>query len=226
MELSSPMSRRARIISRIIAVTMLCFGMSTVYWEFISLKFTGSSSSTIFTMIISSISLTFGFLALYLVRKFWNRPDENDIKKLAWVGAFFIFNETGMFIILFKIYISPYLSEEYISWIYGFNIFVSLCVAGVGYMLIKIIISRILDVPIQKDWQKKRKTRKIYFAILAFILWLQLDAELMIPYGDLPRRSSLYGTIVVFGSMLAAIVFYYVCKAIFCKEKSGTKLPG
>jgi hypothetical protein len=229
MKLSSPVSQRARVISRIVAAAMLCFGVLSLWMTFMSLTHIILSVGSIFIVIFSGIFFAFSFISLQLARKFWGQPTGDDIRKLAWVGAFLVFGGVGAIFMGLSSAAQKYLPEEYVFSVNGINTFISLCAAGIGFMCIKKAVSRLLDIPIQEDWQEKIKDRKTFFAVLAFFLWGGLGAGWM----DVNRklRSSSggpgwYEVILFLGPLIVAIVFYYVCVSIFCKRKSNTNLSG
>jgi TRAP-type C4-dicarboxylate transport system permease small subunit len=223
MELSSPMSQRARIISRIIAITMLCFGFLALWLTFKSLTHITISTDSIFVVLFSGIFFAFSFVTLQLARKFWGQPAGDDIKKLAWVGAFLVFGGAGIIFAEMSNITQEYFGGyEYL--VHVVNNFFALCTAGIGFMLIKKIISRLLEIPIQEDWQKKIEARKTYFAILAFFLWGGIWAGLHEAHQKLQLSEQFFGydAVVTAGILLAAMAFYYVCVSIFCKRKSNT----
>lgn len=224
MELSSPMSQRARIISRIIAVTMLCFGFLALWLTFKSLTHIAISTDSIFVVLFSGIFFAFSFVTLQLARKFWGQPTGDDVRKLAWVGAVLVFGGAGTLFMDLSNAAQKYFPEEYVFLVNGLSGFISLCAAGIGFICIKKAVSRLLEISIQEDWQKKIETRKTYFAVLAFFLWGGLGIGFM----DIDRklkpsdRFPWYEAILFLGPLIVAIVFYYVCVSIFCKRKSNT----
>jgi hypothetical protein len=226
------MRQRVRVISRIIAVAMLCLGVKSLWEAFMALIRTkiAISATLIFEVLLLVLVFAFSYICLHLAWKFWRQPTEKDIGWLAWVGAFLVFG--GVAVIFRKLELSnavpKYFPEEYMFLLNGISTFISLCAAGIGFMCIKKAVSWLLEISIQEDWSKRVKARKTFFAVSAFFLWTGLGWGL----SDFNRkinpsgRFSGYEIIVILGTLVAAIVFYYVCISIFCKRKSNTNLSG
>jgi hypothetical protein len=219
MELLNPMGQRARAISKIISITLFCFGMLSLWLMFKSLTRIALSEISIFIVLFSGIFFAFSFVTLQLALKFWGQPTEDDVRKLAWVIAFLIFGVAGAIFKELTDVVQKYFFKEYVYSLNGISSFISLCAAGIGFICIKKTVHRLLAIPIQENWPKKIEARKSYLALLAFFLWGNLGVGLMDVRQKLSEPPWWYELIIFLGPLIIAIIFYYICVSVFCKKE-------
>jgi hypothetical protein len=166
MELSSPMSQRARIISRGIAIVFLMFGMYLLYL-ILQWPFSRDIGGIIFGLVLTGMSVWVACLCFKIAKDFWSGPTLAGIKSLS-----VLMGIVGFYIVAVELHSWIIRSEDksVVSWLEGI-VLLGLIAGGIFYAGTKKISIQYFQISQAESGIEVIYRRKRYFAFIGFFVW-------------------------------------------------------
>jgi len=213
---------RQRLISKVTSIIVGAIGLYIIWgiwWGIIARHQFDSFLDVVFLLIFPIPAILLAVYFLYVAIKIWQDLSYKTACSLSSVISIILALLLLSIIDKFK----PTALESIDSIWSHIQVLILMIAAGLFYIALKKFLLKWLCVKEEFDYYKHKKETKLYFGFLAFFIWMAISSTVeLLPRDPLYEHSpdnSLLGSLITFGSIAIAYLFYRISLKLFLKKQ-------